>query len=168
MILIRRWSSETLANWSSTKPIVRWIEALRTLSHRTVFCFCFVDIRGFPLLTASALYIPLTAYWLLDYACFLVLSPSVSHVKDLVKDPVTMMGNVWAHWHPYPPTCMGSFFSLQDLSPFYPFDSSSEVSCLHFPLAHLAGLSFIATALPETEKSTTKSENTVSQMRVPS
>ena len=59
-----------------------------------MFSLCFVDIGGFPLLTASALYIPLTAYWLLDYACFLVLSPSVSHVKDFVKDPVTVMVNV--------------------------------------------------------------------------
>lgn len=168
MILICRRSSETLANWSSTKPVIRWIEALRTLSHRTMFSLCFVDIGGFPLLTASALYIPLTAYWLLDYACFLVLSPSVSHVKDFVKDPVTVMVNVWAHWPPYPPTCMGSFFSLQDLSPFYPFDTSSEVSCLHFPLARLAGLSFLATALPETGKNPTKSENAVSQMSVPS
>lgn len=86
----------------------------------------------------------------------------------LIKDPVTLMVNVWAHWHPHSPICARSFFSLQDISFFCPFDTSSKVSCLHFTLAHLPGLPFIAIILPEKEKSSTKSENTISQMSVPS
>lgn len=110
----------------------------------------------------------LPSHGILALGLHLFSCPLSQCLSCLIKDPVTLMVNVWAHWHPHSLICARSFFSLQDIPLFCPFDTSSKVSCLHFPLAHLPGLPFIAIALREKEKSPTKSENTTSQMSVPS